>query len=169
MAKEAAKATCKWDLIHPSNREEVGHTSSAELYRLVQFVLTRERDGLSRIRAELDPLFLEDFVDCSHNEEDAQDYYFHLMKAVEEEFVNNPCVGANDLLAVLDMVPDPPLCCDPLPKSADYYSGGSDGDTFDCPTRPMTIRRRLFDIADDMRLLNHRLLNQFFGEGFESG
>ena len=163
LVKEAAKVSTKWSLSHLSNQEELRHVSSTDLFRLNQFVLARERDGLARIRAILEPTWLEDSVDCPHNGEDVQGYYSLLGREVEEVFVEDPCVGVKDLSVVLDEIPDPPPGCDPLQRSANFYSGGGDYDHFDCPIRPMTIRRRLKDIADSLSEQNLQSLDQFFG------
>jgi hypothetical protein len=96
-------------------------------------------------------------------------YYFHLQKAVEEALVGNHRIGAKDLLMVLDSVPDPPLGCDPLPKPANWYSGDDEEDHFKCPLRPMTIRRRLQEIASSLGWNNDQLMGEFFGEDFASG
>ena len=169
MAKEAAKRSNKDGLSRLNNREDIQHVSSTDLYRLVQFVLVRESDGLSAIQTVFDPSLLEDFAHCSHCEDDAQDYYLRLQKAVQEAFVKNPCMGAEDLSSVLDGIPDPPLGCDPPPRSAAWYSEGAMYDSFSCPLRPMTIRVRLREIADDLCLINDRLMAKFFEKDFGSG
>ena len=162
VAKEAAKVSSTASLSRLGNREDIRHVSSTDLFRLVQFVLKRESEGLQTIRQVIDPLTLEDIADCLHCGDNAQDYYFRLQKAVEGAFVQNPCVGAGDLLAVLDRVPDPPPGCDPHPKSADYLSEIGDFDYLKCPLRPMTIRGMLHDIADTLRLNRDDLLEEFF-------
>jgi hypothetical protein len=74
VAKEAAKVSSTWSLYNLRNREDIRHVSSADLYRIFQFVLKRERDGLYTIRAALDPPFLDESAECVHGGEDAQDY-----------------------------------------------------------------------------------------------
>ena len=168
VAKAAAKRSCKDDLSYLNNLVDIQHVSSTDLYRLVQFVLTRERDGFIIIRNTLNPSLLEDYK-CPHNGKEAQDYYCRLQRAVEEAFVGDPCVGAKDLSEVLDRIPDPPFGCDPPPESADWYSEASDYDPFECPLRPMTIRRGLWHIANDLDIVNDRLMGQFFGKDVGSG
>jgi len=164
LARQAAKAMDTWALSRLVNREDIQHVSSADLHRLVRFVLERHRRGLALIRSIFDPFSLEDSAHCSHAGEDAQDYYFRLQKAVEEAYLVDPCVKAEGLLAVLDMVPDPPRGCKPHSKPADWYLQCDDDDEiFNCPLRPMTIRKTLGDVASDLDRINIRTLNQFFG------
>ena len=169
VAKEAAKVSSSSSFSYLNNREDIRHVSSTDLYRLFQFVQTRERNGLITIWAILHPLFLEESAKCSHKEEDAKGYYFRLQKAVEQTFLYDPCVGAKGLSAVLDKVPDPPRGCDPLLRSVEYLFGGGEYDHFNCPLRPMTLRKRLYEIADCLNSLNDVLLDKFFGKDFGSG
>lgn len=164
VAKQAAKAMNTWALSNLRNCQDIQHVSSTDLYRLVQFVLKRERNGLLLIRGIFDPLSLEDSADCSHDGEDTQGYYFRLQKAVEEVFLENPCVEADRLSRVLDMVPDPPRGCKPHEKPADWYLNCDDDDyIFNCPLRPMTIRKTLREVACDLDRINAETLNEFFG------
>ena len=166
VAREAAGALNPRDLeyLNDRGREDLQYVSSTSLFQLVQFTLARERQGLSTIRAALDQSWLEDSTVCSHHGKDAQDYYFHLQKAVEDAFITNPRVGSKDLFAVLDMVPDPPPGCDPLPKPADWYYEGGAEEAFSCPLQAMTIRRRLSEIADDLSHINTTTLDKYFGK-----
>lgn len=164
VAKEAAKVSNTESLTSSRNREDVQHISSTDLFRLVQFILTREQKGLGWIQAVLDQPYLENSTRCLHGET-AQDYYFRLEKAVEEAFVRDPCVESKDLFAVLDRIPDPPAGCDPPPKSGEWYYVGDDEDAFDCPLQPMTIRRRLSEIAEGLHNTNVETLDDFFGKG----
>ena len=169
-AKQAAKLTKTGDLIHLGDCEDLQHVSSTDLFRLVQFVQEREKDGLYEIQVSLGPSSLDDpGADCFHDGEDAQDYYFHLEKGVEDAFVADPCVGFKDLFAVLDSIPDPPPGCKPHPRSANWYWECDDEDAFDCPLRPMTIRRRLKDVALCLNRRNHEMLRKHFGKGIGGG
>ncbi|KAF9783360.1 hypothetical protein BJ322DRAFT_1070473 [Thelephora terrestris] len=168
IAKEAAGLSSTQSLIHHKNHEDVQYISSTDLLRLVEFVLTREYQGLHRIQAILDQPHLLDSSTCRHGET-AQDYYFHLEKEVEKAFVGIPCVGFKDLFEVLDRITDPPIGCDPPPESADWHYESDDQDAFCCPLRPMTIRRRLTEIEEDLRELNRKLLDSFFGKGSGGG
>lgn len=163
--KQAAKLMTSNGFLCFRNREDIQLISSTDLFRLVQFVQERECDGRIRIESHLDPLYLENITSCEHGEKDAQDYYSHLEKEVERAFVTDPCVGSKDLFAVLDRIPDPPPGCDPLPRSGGWYCGAEDQDAFQCPLQPMTIRRKLADIAEGLRLHNDELLQRFFGRG----
>ena len=163
MVREAAGALTTADLqrLDDCGREDLRHISSTSIFQLVQFAHVRQRDGLNAIQRELDQSRLEDTTDCSHSGEDVQDYYFHLQKAVEEAFISNPRVGHQDLYSVLDAVPDPPPGCNPPSKPGDWYCGDEE-EAFNCPLLPMTIRRRLFEIASEFHHINIKLLNQFF-------
>jgi hypothetical protein len=166
VAKEAAQVSNGDTFPCFTDHADLQFISSADLFRLVQFVQSREREGLWAIASVLDASVLVLSTDSLHSGEDAQDYYYHLQKAVEETFVRNPCVGQMELLAVLDTVPDPPPGCDPPSKPGEWYSGGEDGS--DCPVQPMNIRRRLQDVAIELRQLNIRMMNKFFGKEFET-
>ena len=169
VAKEAAKWSSKSSLSGLTNSEDIRHVSSTDLYRLVQFVLARERDGLMTIRATLEVVPREALFACLHQGEDVEVYYSCLQKEVEEAFILNPCVGVKDLSMVHDEVPDPPLGCNPLPSPACCYSRDEGIVNFDCPLRPMTIRRKLQDIANSFFQNNILLLDEFFGRDFGSG
>ena len=163
-AKQAAKLSTTGALRDNNPMEDLRHISSTDLFRLVQFVHRREDQGPHRIRGDFEPWLLDD--DCSHGEsEKAKDYYFHLGKAVEKAFVRNPCVGSKDLFAVLDQVPDPSPGCR---ASGQSYYEGDDENAFSCPLQPMTIRRRLADLARELNNQNDEILDRFFGEGVGS-
>jgi hypothetical protein len=155
-------------LIYYENHKYVQHISSTDLLRLVDFILTRENEGLYRIQAILNQPHLLDSSSCTHGET-AQDYYFHLEKEVEKTFVGSPCVGFKDLFEILDRITDPPIGCDPPPESGEWYYEGDDQDAFRCPLRPMTIRRRLSEIEEDLRDVNKKALDSFFGKGSGGG
>lgn len=167
--KEAARVSTTRSLTYARNPEDVQQISSADLLRLVQFVITRESEGLSRIAEILDQPYLEDITKCSHSGEDAQDYYFHLEKEVGRAFVDDPCIGSRDLFALLDRINDPPTGCDPPPKSAEWYFEGGDENAFGCPLQPMTIRRRLSEIAEILAHTNKEMLKKFFGQNSRNG
>jgi hypothetical protein len=136
-----------------------------------RFALRREHDGLSAIRRILDPPFLAEYVECVHDGKDARHYYSQLQKAVEEAFIRNPCVRDDGLATALDSIPDPPLSCNPLPKSANWYlihKGGNLND-FNCPLQRMTIWRKLQEIAGSLGQSNDQLMGEFFGKDFASG
>jgi len=163
--KQAAKLMTSSGFLYLSDPGDIQLISSTDLFRLVQFVQEREYDGRIRIESHLDPLYLENTTSCEHCEKDAQDYYYYLEKEVERAFVTDPCVGSKDLFAVLDRIPDPPPGCDPLPRSGDWYYQVEDQDGFRCPLQPMTIRRKLADIAEGLCRRNEELLQRFFGKG----
>jgi len=168
-AKEAAKVSRTSTLTYNNPEEELRHISSTDLLRLVQFVHQREAQGLHRVQMAFEWWVLDEFDDCDHGElEKAKDYYFRLGKAVEEAFVRNPCVGSKDLYAVLDQVPDPPPGCEPPSKSGQWYYEESYEDGFTCPLQPMTIRRKLADLAEELARENDKILNRFFGKDDES-
>ena len=163
-AKQAAEVTMAGSFLHLDDRENLRHIPSTDLFRLVQFVQERESKGRYQIQMLVDPSDFETSFGCEHLGQDAQDYYLHLEKAVEDAFVINPCVGYKDLFAVLDKIPDPPPGCKPHPKSAEWYCGGDDEDAFVCPLRPMTIRRMLVEVADELRRHNLAMLEKYFGD-----
>ena len=168
VAKEAARVSRTQDLryLDEQGREDLRHISSASLFQLVQFVHTREQDGLSTIRENLSQLTLWDSTKCLHDGHDTQDYYFYLQKAVEEAFIDDPHVGSKDLFALLDKVPDPPRGCSPPRRSAEWYYDGGDDEPFGCPLLPMGIRKRLSDITYELQRQNTATLEKFFGKGF---
>ena len=169
-AKRAAKLTTTGCFVRLEDYEDLQHISSTNLFRLMQFVQAREKQGQFLVGAMLDweeDDDLEEGDDCDHCGQDARDYYFHLEKAVKDVFAYNPCVESKDLFAVLDRIPDPPPGCKPLPKSADWYSGGGDEDAFTCPLKPMTIRRMLANVAWGLSRHNDEMLRVHFGEGVE--
>ena len=167
-AKEAAKATRPDSFVSSDDHVDLCHISSTDLFRLIQFVQERERNGRRKIKMLLDPMDMEQDTSCGHGGEDAQDYYLRLEREVENAFVADPCVGPKDLFEVLDRVPDPPPGCKPRPKPAEWYYGDGDEDAFDCPLRPMTIRRRLVEIAENLYRDNDVMLRKFFGKGVGS-
>ena len=161
--RQAAKLTTPNGFLCLRDRGDIQLISSADLFRLVQFVQERQQGGQHIIESHLGSLYLGRTTGCEHYEKDAQDYYLYLEKEVERAFAVNPCVESRDLFVILDSIPDPPPGCDPLPKSADWYYGGGDEDAFQCPLQPMTIRRRLADIADELERRSDELLQKFFG------
>ena len=168
-AKEAAKAGNTQSIIYAGFDEEVRHISTIDLLRWVRFVQKREKEGRSAIVEALDRWNLADWGgNCGHGE-GGKDFCFRLEKAVEKAFVENPCVEVKDLFAVLDLVPDPPLGCAPPPdtESGDFYYTAGAREAFGCPVQPMSIRRKLADLADDLRGVNRRTLEEAFGK--ESG
>lgn len=158
VAREAAKMTNTRSLSSlQTHEEDVKHISSTELYRLVQFVLAREREGLSSIRLILGSHTVESAASCPHGKEDAQGYYLRLREEVEHVFIDDPCV--QELSMVLDRLPDPPLACSPPSKAVGEYD---DEEILNCPLRPVSIRLRLGYIINDLRIHNVRLLDKFF-------
>jgi len=165
-AKEAAKLSRTSTFSYNSPREDLRHISSTDLFRLVQFVHHRQDQGLLIVRMALASWILDEFNNCTHGDsEKAQDYYFRLKKAVEEAVVRNPCVGSKDLFAVLDQIPDPPLGCRPPSRSGQWYYEGDCDSGFSCPLQPMTIRRKLADLAEELNGQNQKILDEFFGKG----
>ena len=75
---------------------------------------------------------------------------------------------SDDLFAVLDKVPDPPLRCKSPPNSGEfcYYVGVEDA--FKCLFQPMTIRNHLREVAEELEKLNRRMLDEVF-KGIGSG
>ena len=162
--KQAAKLTSSESFggLEKYTREAVQLISSTDLFRLFEFVKLRESEGRVRIGWYLDPICVADGTSCEHKGRETQYYYSQLEKEVWHAFVFNPCVGPNDLFAVVDSVHDPPPGCDPLPRSGDWYSV-EDEDAFKCPLQPMTTRKKLVDLADVLRRYNEELLQRFFG------
>ena len=165
-AKEAAKVGNTQSVACGCFDEEIRHISSNDVFRWVRFVQVREREGRSKIGEAFDLWDICSEAECDHGEI-CKDFYFHLERAVEEVFVENPCVGSKDLFAVLDKVPDPPLGCAPPPdsKSSDYYYVAGEMGAFNCPLRPMSIRRKLAKLADEFSTLNRTMLDETFGKG----
>jgi len=166
--KQAARLTSSESLQYLEDREAVQLISSYDLFRLFEFIQRRESGGRVKIGWHLGPINVESITSCEHKGNDTQYYYSQLEKEVWDAFVSNPCVGPNDLFAVVDSVHDPPPGCDPLPRSGSWYSvmpleDGEDDDAFKCPLQPMTIRRKLTDVADLLCRYNEELLRQFFG------
>ena len=88
-------------------------------------------------------------------------------ESVEGAFIENPCVGSKDLFAVLDKVPDPPPGCrlPPDAESGEFYRHASAEGAFGCPLQPMTIRRKLAELAERLDSLNRRTLEEAFERG----
>jgi len=163
-AREAARVSTTVDFVYASPPDDLQHISGADLFRLFQFVQRREYNGLHVVQDVLGPVPLDEFVKCVHGEE-AKNYYFRLEKAVEEEFIRDPCVASKDLFTVLDKIPDPPPGCRPPSRSGEWYFEGGDEDAFNCPLQPMTIRRRLVEVAEDLANHNNATLRDLFGRG----
>jgi hypothetical protein len=168
-AKAAARAVSTQNLLYSRYDEDLPHVSSTDLFRLVQFALQREHQAWTEIEDFLGLRWGQDdiFPICKHTDE-AKDFYFHLGKAVEEAFVNNPCIESKDLLQVLDQIPDPPPGCEAPPLPAQFYYEGGDEDAFSCPFQPMTLRTKLTELAEVLDDLNDRMLNRFFAKGGKS-
>ena len=166
-AREAAKVSNTESIIHRALDEVVQHISSTDVLRFSRFVQERECEGRSKIQELLSWWHIDQRASCSHWD-DAKDFYSRLEKAVEVAFSANPCVGRMELCALLDKVPDPPPGCKPEPDSAeDYYDAGDD-DKFACPLKPMSIRSNLGEVAKELKLLTHRMLDKAFGKGIGS-
>jgi len=162
-AKEAARMGNTRSVGDHSIEEEVRHMSSIDLLRWVKFVQDREKRGREIIKESLNWRDLHDIAECSHGEV-GKDFYFRLEKAVEEAFVENPCVESKDLFKVLDKVSDPPLGCGPSPHSepGEFYSYGFDEALMSCPLRPMSIRSHLTRIAGQLSRVNRETLDEAF-------
>jgi len=163
-AREAAKVGNTQSVTSGCFDEEVRHISSTDVFRWVRFVQDREREGRSKIGESLAWWAMYSLADCDHGEI-GKDFYYRLERAVEKAFVENPCVSSKDLFAILDKVPDPPLGCAPDSESAEYHIEGPALDAFNCPVRPMSIRRKLAKLADKLSALNCRMLDETFGKG----
>ena len=165
-AKEAARVGNTDSITIESLDEEVQHISSVDVVQWVKFTQERESEGRSKIKNLLDWQDLDDEASCEHGVA-GKDFYFRLEKAVEEAFLDNPCVGRNDLFAVLDKVPDPPPGCDQssYSESGEYYCEIDALDAFKCPLRPMSIRSNLATIADELNQINRAMLDEAFGKG----
>ena len=168
VAKAAARVGNTQSVIEGSLEEEVRHVSGVDVFRWVKFVQDREREGRSKIKELLDWWQLDYAADCNHGET-GKEFYFRLEKAVEEVFVENPCVGSNDLFALLYKVPDPPLGCGPSPytESGEHYYDACVMEAFNCPLRPMSIRGNLTGIVEELTRINRTMLERAFGK--ESG
>jgi len=165
---EEAREAAKFGTVHHATwgrglEEEVQHISSVDLLRWVTFVQQREDQGRLYIRDTLDWTQLGELSDCRHGEGGAA-FYSRLRKAVKNAFAINPCVGSNDLFAVLDRVPDPPPGCPSLPNPGEFYRGYDDGDAFNCPLLPMSIRNSLIEIAEGLDDLRRASLDKIFGK-----
>ena len=169
-AKEAARVARTSDFTF-RRPEEIRYISSTDLFRYIQFVAQREASGLLTIQDALGlrPLEQPD-LECDHGAE-ARDYYFRLEKTVEEVYIDNPRVMSKDLFTVLDMVPDPPLGCRPPSRSGEWYYECDEPleVATKCPLQPMTIRRKLADLAEELAGQNLKLLEEFFGNGVGRG
>jgi len=167
-AKEAAKMGNTKSVTYGCSEEEVRHISSTDVFRWVKFVQEREKEGLFRIWESLDWWGLNRGAECKHGEI-GKDFFFRLEKEVEEAFILNPRVGANELFALLDKVPDPPLGCGPsqYPESGEHYSESSIFEAFNCPLRPMSIRSNLAGLVDELSKMSCEMLDKAFGK--ESG
>ena len=167
-AKEATKAGKTSHITNEAFDEQVLHLSTTDLLRWVRFVQGREDDGREIIKTSLDWMDRSDDCgpNCIHgNTNDGEDFYFLLEKAVTDAFRADPCVGVKDLFAVLDTVPDPPTGCKSPQRSGEYYYYVGATEEFSCPLQPMTIRNCLLGIADELRDLNRRMLDEAFGKG----
>jgi hypothetical protein len=167
-AKEAAKVSNIQSIIHRGLDEEVQHISSTDLLRFSRFVQEREYEGRLKIQELLSWWHINQGAKCSHWD-DVEEFYFRLETAVKVAFSANPCVGRMELCALLDKVPDPPPGCKPEPDSAEDYYNAGDEDKFTCPLKPMSIRSNLGEVASELRLLTHIMLDKAFGKGIGSG
>ena len=168
-AKEAAMMGSVRHATRDDLEEEVQQVSGVDVLRWAKFVQQREDRGRLYIKDALDWTQLGEWNgECDHGE-GGRDFYSRLGKAVKEAFALNPCVGSKDLFAVLDAVPDPPPGCASLPESGIFYRGSGDGEPFDCPLRPISIRNNLIALADDLGDLNRALLDRIFGTELGSG
>ena len=166
-AKEAAKVGNTQSIMYTGFDEGVGHISSTDLLRWVRFVQGREEEGRSAIEGALNWWDLADLVTACSHRKGSKDFYFRLERAVGDAFARDPCVGVKDLFAVLDSVPDPPPGCAPLldSESGDFYDDMGADDAFSCPVQPMTIRRKLANLAGDLSRINRKMLGEAFGKG----
>ena len=169
MVREAAEASSVRRLAWLDDRDDLELISSTDFFRLVEFVQTREYEGIQRISTILDPSHLAYTATCSHNGKDAQDYYFRLQKAVEQAFVEDPGIGTKDLIWILDKVADPPAGCEPQPRPAEWYHNCGYEDGFRCPLQPMVIRKRLSDVIGELRTNDAEMLDRFFENTSGSG
>ena len=169
-AKEAAEAPTTYNFVWARPSEDLLHISATDLFQLFQFVQQREYLRIKRIKGALGSAALDEFVNCGHGEE-AKDYYFRLQKAVEEVLVVDPCMRSKNLFSVLDKIPDPPPGCKSPSRPAEWYYEGGDAheDAFNCPFQPMTIRRKLADLSEELITLNSATLDGFFMKDVTSG
>ena len=106
---------------------------------------------------------------CPHND-DRRDFHSRLtQRKVEGSFVASPRVGAKDLLACLNEVPDPTTCCESSPKLAAHYDNAGNSDEPSCPLQPMTIRGNLAAVSKEWEDLNNKPPEEAFGNGAGSG
>ena len=166
-AKEAAKVSNSQSIRSHDLDKEVQHVSGIDVLQFARFVQAREYEGLSTIEHLLGPSSVGEGVKCKHWE-DAKDFYYRLEKAVEEAFVSNPRMEHMDLFAVLDQVPDPLPGCRPLSNPAQVYHDAGNGDVFNCPLLPMSIRNNLELVAMELEEQNRRMLDEAFVKGIGS-
>ena len=167
--KEAARVGSMRNITDNNFDEEAQHISGIDVFRWVWFVQAREDHGWQTIAGLLSPGNMD--WACDHVK-DCRDFYFHLEKEVQDAFTDDPCVKAKDLFELLDAVPDPPLGCQPLPNAKSglnyFFDDETDTDLDEvnkCHLRPMSIRRNLTHIGNELGCLSFRMLNDAFGEG----
>ena len=161
-AMEAARVGNPRSIVSGGIDEAVQHISGIHILRWVKLVQEREDAGRSMIEQLLSWQVLRDVSDCNHWE-DGKDFYFRLAKAVVDAFSLNPCVGINDLLSVLNKVPDPPPGCRAPSDSGEFYYTAYPEEAFKCPLQPMTIRVNLKGVVDELEDLNISMVDEAFG------
>ena len=169
-AREAAMVSTSKSMLNGGSGTEVSCMANADIFRFVRFFTSREEAGRSAIR-ELLEVSSSGFGlsglgdDTDKHWEEARVFYLYLAKAVEDEFVRNPRLELQDLVAVLDRILDPPLGCKPNPRTAEFYRDDGEDYAFSCPLQPMFIRRILADLVAKLNEANRRVLEDIFGAG----
>lgn len=158
---KAAAMTSTWEIISRNVHEkEVRHISSVELYRLVWFVIEREASGLSKIGnfVALDPHGYYNPCPVEEHWSGSTEFYVELGKRLRCLFMQNPCVQSDGFIRILDMLPDPPLGCEP-------GCSNEEGE-IECPLQPSFIRVGLNGLVIQLHQVSCELLEEAFEKGF---
>jgi len=169
-AKAAAKlSTPKTIILSEDHEKDVRHISSVDLYRLLWFSQTREGVVRSEIR-DFASLKSEEYPNpCKSHWVDGEIFYAEMEGVLQDMLANNPCVGVNELKAVLDVLPDPPHGCAPVHPDDDDDDYDDDYDVFyqiACPLRRSFIEGELNLLAIGLDTTNEMLLKRAFEKVF---
>ena len=159
-AKQALRVlTPEATTLRPAHEKDLRHISSIDLYRLMWFIRTREREGRAKIRVST-LLIPGEYLNICEHWSDGEDFYDRLEGKLQNLFEENPCAQFDDLNGVLAKLPDPPLGCAPELQMTE------DGEEIFCPLRPSSIRDCLTFLARALNEINDTLIESAFEKKF---
>jgi len=164
-AKAAARASTPQSYKNRDYEEEFRHISCTELFR---FVHSREDEGRSSIRnlGLWTPLGCWGDCDCDDHWRGTRELYTRLAGMIEESFTLNPYVQVNDLVALINRIPELPRGCE---SDAAEYSQEPGAKVFLCPFRRYSLLESTGRIFRHLVVLDRRTLDKFFKKGVDSG